>query len=137
MVNLNLQLRNDIYDKHKYTKPYKLFIKNFYKADKWRSLRNEIFSIYGNTCKKCESIETVQIDHIYPISLFPELRHEITNLQPLCRKCNKSKSNKEFDRYIDVSVFITYPNILKFKEFYKNISKYRPMKKKAKKYRRK
>lgn len=56
------------------------------------------FSIYardGYRCRMCHrryNTEYLEIDHIYPISKGGKSTYE--NLQTLCKKCNKEKSNK-------------------------------------------
>lgn len=47
--------------------------------------------------------ETVEIDHIVPISLAPELGNELANLEMLPRPLNRSKSNRVGARQIDVA----------------------------------
>lgn len=60
----------------------------------WKELRYKIFKLYGEICLKCGSTEDICIDHIKPYSLYPELKTDINNLQPLCRSCNSKKGNK-------------------------------------------
>ena len=43
-------------------------------------------------CKICGSTENLQIDHIIPIS--KNGKNEETNIQILCSKCNRKKSDK-------------------------------------------
>lgn len=50
---------------------------------------NAIFAIFGNMCAKCGSTESVEIDHVVPISLKGPNRP--TNVQCLCSFCNDSK----------------------------------------------
>ena len=58
------------------------------------------FSIYerdGYRCRRCgvsERYETLEIDHIIPISKGGKSTYE--NLQTLCRKCNYEKGNKRY-----------------------------------------
>ena len=49
------------------------------------------------TCVSCWYREDaiMQVDHIKPKSLFPELRHSLENLQTLCPNCHARKSIKE------------------------------------------
>lgn len=63
-------------------------------SKEWKELRTEALKLYGSTCKYCKSINNIQIDHILPRKYYPELALDITNLQPLCSKCNKKKGNK-------------------------------------------
>jgi hypothetical protein len=47
--------------------------------------------------------ETVEIDHVVPISLAPELGNELANLEMLPRSLNRSKSNRVGARQLDVA----------------------------------
>ena len=49
----------------------------------------------GYRCVRCGEIKALTVDHIIPVSLGGG--SEITNLQPLCDSCNKSKGPTEFD----------------------------------------
>lgn len=78
---------------------YDFFRPNYYdqrlKGNKWAKLRKEVFAKYGYKCMKCgyENISN-HVDHIKPVSLFPDLAFEFDNLQVLCASCNTKKSNK-------------------------------------------
>jgi hypothetical protein len=69
---------------------------NFYESKEWLILRYKLFKKYEARCMRC-SIEDAELhaDHIKPRSKYPELELEFDNLQILCRKCNKLKSNKD------------------------------------------
>lgn len=67
----------------------------------WRELRYATIKRYGPVCMCCgatarTSGEPIQVDHIKPRSLFPELALDPENLQPLCSPCNQGKSNTDF-----------------------------------------
>jgi hypothetical protein len=68
----------------------------FYGSDEWRSLRLQVFNLYGKRCLRCGSTKNIHVDHIFPRSKFPELELDETNLQPLCNSCNDKKSNIHF-----------------------------------------
>jgi 5-methylcytosine-specific restriction endonuclease McrA len=53
---------------------------------------SELKKLYSSTCALCASADSIEIDHIVPISKGGS--HSIGNLQPLCRPCNRSKSDK-------------------------------------------
>lgn len=71
--------------------------KNFYQSREWKSARYQAFRIYKNYCQCCgrKRSENVwlEVDHIKPKSLAPELALDISNLQILCMDCNAGKSN--------------------------------------------
>jgi hypothetical protein len=69
---------------------------SFYNTPEWRKLRFEILSRYGAKCFMCGAKPpsvTIHVDHIKPISKYPELKLEPSNLQLLCESCNLGKSN--------------------------------------------
>lgn len=47
---------------------------------------------FNNSCAFCKTKERLEVDHIIPISKGG--KNTIDNLQPLCKSCNSSKSNK-------------------------------------------
>ena len=54
-----------------------------------------IETLWGEKCLKCGSIESLQWDHVVPISNGGH--HCIDNLQRLCRKCNERKQARFAD----------------------------------------
>lgn len=66
----------------------------FYNSIEWRKLRETILDKGPKMCRKCSNTDNLEVDHIKPRSKYPELALEKTNLQILCRACNRSKSNK-------------------------------------------
>lgn len=68
----------------------------FYESREWRELRYQIIKKYGRKCQACYAVNVrIHVDHIKPISLFPELKLDQDNLQILCADCNLGKSNKD------------------------------------------
>jgi len=69
-----------------------------YYCQKFRMLRLQVFARDGEKCGKCGAIPkhglSLTIDHIKPVSKYPELSLDIDNLQVLCWPCNQQKSNK-------------------------------------------
>jgi 5-methylcytosine-specific restriction endonuclease McrA len=69
----------------------------FFLSDQWIKLRYATLSQRGNNCECCGRSWSVgnplQVDHIKPRSIFPDLALEPSNLQILCRECNIGKSN--------------------------------------------
>lgn len=69
---------------------------SFYQTREWKELRYKVLLHYGRKCLCCNSTDKpLHVDHIKPISKYPELKLEITNLQVLCEDCNLGKSNKD------------------------------------------
>jgi hypothetical protein len=77
-----------------------------YKGDHWsflwQTLRYAAKEKYGLICMKCGKTEdeaVIHVDHIEPVSLYPEKAYDFSNLQILCAQCNIKKSNKDFTDY--------------------------------------
>jgi 5-methylcytosine-specific restriction endonuclease McrA len=69
----------------------------FYDTREWKQLRFRVLIHYQRRCMACFATNTVlHVDHIKPISKFPELRLDFNNLQILCETCNLGKSNVYF-----------------------------------------
>jgi 5-methylcytosine-specific restriction endonuclease McrA len=75
--------------------------KTFYESEEWRALRYEAIKFYGRKCMVCGAVPhpenqvRIHVDHIKPISKYPELKLSFDNLQILCEDCNLGKSNKD------------------------------------------
>ncbi len=61
------------------------------KDPRWKLLRAKVLKTYGRECMCCGSKQEIQVDHIKPKSIYPELAFDFNNLQVLCRKCNFDK----------------------------------------------
>lgn len=81
---------------------------SFYERPEWKELRYQALNKYGRRCMSCGDSEeravkeqrvapVLQVDHIKPRSIYPELALVLANLQVLCRPCNQGKSNKHAD----------------------------------------
>lgn len=89
----------------KYQRLKKKFLENILKKD------GKIFCHYcGRRLYKAKkglkvcSDNTVTIDHILPISKYPEKRLDITNFRASCLSCNMNKGSK------DINQTLTYTN---------------------------
>lgn len=71
----------------------------FYESREWLDLRYRVLAKSGGSCKLCGCRATegnpIQVDHIKPRSLHPELALVESNMQVLCKSCNMGKSNKD------------------------------------------
>ena len=84
---------------------YKLILGNlpgavFYKAKEWKKARYCALLAHGNKCQLCGSTSNdgpLEVDHILPRVLRPELCLDPSNLQILCNQCHLAKGV----RYID------------------------------------
>jgi len=67
----------------------------FYKSDQWRRLRYRVLLTASGACQACGARPSVgkalHVDHIMPVSRFPELALDERNLQVLCEDCNLGK----------------------------------------------
>lgn len=63
----------------------------FYSSTEWKKFRFYVLSRKRKICTLCGSDEHLQVDHIKPRSLFPELAFVESNMQLLCRTCNFGK----------------------------------------------
>ncbi len=74
----------------------------FLQTWEWRELRFEVLKERGARCELCGATakdQRIEVDHIKPLSKFWHLRLDKTNLQILCRDCNKGKGNRHFDDF--------------------------------------
>ena len=74
--------------------------RSFYWSDEWRKLRYQVIRENDSKCMACgrsPKLHSVimHVDHIKPISKFPELKLEKSNLQILCDDCNLGKGNTD------------------------------------------
>lgn len=98
-INILILNKPFIYDSTNKNKS-KIPIDDFYYTDKWYELRKKIFKAYGRMCMRCKKTKKVMnIDHIKPRSKYKYLELEPSNMQVLCPKCNKAKSNKHCNDY--------------------------------------
>ena len=71
--------------------------KAFLESFEWRRLRMEVLKKYGPRCMCCGATPkdgaVMNVDHIKPRKLFPNLALDISNLQILCHECNHGKGN--------------------------------------------
>lgn len=69
----------------------------FLETYEWRKLRMEALKKYGPKCMCCGATPAngavMNVDHVKPRRLFPQLALDIDNLQILCGACNHGKGN--------------------------------------------
>jgi 5-methylcytosine-specific restriction endonuclease McrA len=65
----------------------------FYHSEEWIKCRDEFKKGKDLKCCKCGSIDHICVDHKLPLRRFWQYRTHPYNLQLLCHKCNKKKSN--------------------------------------------
>lgn len=60
-------------------------IRTSYRMQKWRKA---VLERDGRKCVLCPRRTLLQVDHIKPFALYPELRFEVSNGRTLCRPCH-------------------------------------------------
>lgn len=69
----------------------------FLESYEWRRVRMEALKKYGARCQCCGASPAdgavMNVDHIKPRKLFPQLALDVNNLQVLCHECNHGKGN--------------------------------------------
>ena len=69
----------------------------FLQSYAWREVRMQALIKYGRKCQCCgatpESGAIMNVDHIKPRKIHPELALTLNNLQILCHECNHGKAN--------------------------------------------
>lgn len=69
----------------------------FLSSYEWRKIRLVILKKYGRKCQCCGATPTsgaiMNVDHIKPRKIYPELALTESNLQVLCHECNHGKGN--------------------------------------------
>jgi 5-methylcytosine-specific restriction endonuclease McrA len=67
------------------------WVRTFVAQDKYtKSEFKALCNQYGNVCLRCRKKRSLVADHVIPIALGG--KNDITNIQPLCRKCNGIKN---------------------------------------------
>lgn len=61
----------------------------------YKSAKDRSYDLMGKTCVKCHNVcgNTVTCDHVFPISLYPQLFRTTINMQPMCTGCNTAKGD--------------------------------------------
>jgi 5-methylcytosine-specific restriction endonuclease McrA len=60
---------------------------------KWRQIREQVLAT-NTVCWLCGLPGADSVDHIIPLSVAPELAHDLNNLRPAHRRCNSKKGAK-------------------------------------------
>lgn len=88
-----------------------------YQTREWDRLRYRTLRAFGFKCMACGAKKTeLHVDHIKPVSKFPSLALDASNLQVLCRSCNLGKSNFYSDDFRDTETKKDKAECLKIRE---------------------
>lgn len=70
----------------------------------WKRMRTTLIRTRDHICHWCGkpldpaapkgSPNAIELDHVVPVSLHPDLAHEPSNLALVCHPCNRSKGNR-------------------------------------------
>jgi len=73
--------------------------KQVYAAPEWGKLRKQVIKENGRKCAQCgkfiKNNDELTVDHMQPISKYPDLVFKRDNLQVLCRQFNSAKRDRE------------------------------------------
>lgn len=82
-------------DQERYVCAASMTSEKFYRSKPWLDLRYRMLVLRGNRCNACgrgpKDGAIIQIDHIRPRYIYPELAFDPSNLQILCSSCNTGK----------------------------------------------
>lgn len=71
--------------------------KAFLQSKAWKRVRLQALNLHGRRCQCCGAGPAdgvvLNVDHVLPRRLFPELALHLDNLQVLCSDCNEGKGN--------------------------------------------
>jgi len=75
------------------------YSKGFYASDEWMQIKKDMKLHFEWRCmnRRCRDRKYIQVDHVVPFSKNFELRNNYTNLQLLCKNCNKWKGTRTID----------------------------------------
>ncbi len=81
--------------------------RDFLQTFEWRRVRMLALKKYGARCQCCGATPAtgavMNVDHIKPRKLFPQLALDVNNLQVLCSDCNHGKGNWDMTDWRDQS----------------------------------
>lgn len=75
--------------------------KNYkWKGGRGKTMTKKALERDNYTCQECgySEKEIMQVDHIQPKALYPELAHDLENLETLCPNCHARKTIKDKKR---------------------------------------
>lgn len=83
----------------------------FLNSYEWRRIRMVVLKRDGRRCACCgttpEAGAIMNVDHIKPRRLFPDLALDVNNLQVLCNPCNHGKGNWDMTDWRDPATVAT------------------------------
>ena len=96
---------------------------SFLSTYEWRRVRMIALKKYGPRCQCCGATPAdgavMNVDHIKPRKLFPELALTLDNLQILCHECNHGKGNWDQTDWRPVEDHVDYEVVAMLREIAK------------------
>lgn len=86
---------NECHERFLFLQSYEHLRKEATRFTQNKEIRYQVFNLLGESCLRCGSVQDIEIDHV--ISVRNGGLNEISNLQPLCKKCNSSKGFSNTD----------------------------------------
>ena len=75
---------------------YRRYSKHVTRTRRWAVLRQQIIERDGWACRCCgKRALRLEVDHVQPVRLRPDLAFDPLNLQALCSRCHASKTRLE------------------------------------------
>lgn len=59
----------------------------FYRSGLWKAFKSKVFKKFQNGCFKCGFNKDLEIIHIKPRSIYPELAFDPSNIKIICASC--------------------------------------------------
>lgn len=91
----------------------------FLQSYEWRRVRMEALKKYGARCQCCGATPAtgavINVDHIKPRKLFPQLALSVENLQVLCHECNHGKGNWDMTDWRDKTTDEVFEEIRQYR----------------------
>lgn len=72
--------------------------KHITRGPRWKTLRMAVLERDGFKCRFCAARGRLEIDHIEPVRLRPDLAYDPANCQALCPSCHAGKTHAEVGR---------------------------------------
>jgi len=85
---------------------------DFLRTYEWRRVRMQALKKYGARCQCCGTTPAhgavMNVDHIKPRKIYPELALSLDNLQILCHDCNHGKGNWDMTDWREKEMSVGY-----------------------------
>ena len=76
-------------------KEFKRYSNAVTRTSRWKALRVKALDRDDWQCVQCGERRRLEVDHILPVRMHPELSYSLDNLQSLCGRCHARKTRIE------------------------------------------